>query len=270
MSTSFAFTLALGGLACEKGGEGGGESNAPEAAVPADPIDAATDMLVTKLQAGDRDGLLEQSVSPLVEDLSPLAFEDISKTVAWLGYMSSKTARSDVPIEGGTRRSYSMEFEKGDEVTLEVSVVDGKVMGFHFAGDDFFKAEHGVIADQFRQFKVYDFWFEDGEGNRLTDVESLPGPTIRYRLVVGGMEAFGGKHHIGVEKMLQDSSGKELFKEPVAYDTEFKENAEGIPRGEIGGDLDVPGPGEYELVLLLEDDIAAIDAEYRTRFKVVK
>src|SRR5690606_25920089 len=175
----------------------------------------------------------------------------------------------DIPIEGGgTRRTYQITFEK-EQVTLETVVLaDGKIMGFTFSGDGFYRAEHGVIADEFREFKVYDFHWTTEAGYKVC--VSLPRPDghVASLLVVGGIEAFAGKHHARAEKMVVDGKGKELFREPIEYDVAFEANAEGIPRGELTGEFDVPAVGNYELVLKLRDDVAVVEMEYRVPFKV--
>lgn len=265
----FALACVVGSSpACNKSEA---STNAPEAkAAPSDPVEATVDDLVTKLGAGDYEAMKKITVEPLTTDLSPAAYEDLSKIVAWLGYVDAKTkVEDDVPLEGGgTRRTYRIEFEK-EEVTLETSVMPGgKVMGFHFTGDGFYRAEHGVIADQFQTFKVYDFHWVEPDGTKVAAETPRTGKTINYHLVIGGIEAFAGKHHVAVSKMLHDDAGKELLVEPIEYDVKFSENAEGIPRGEMTGEFDVPGPGTYELVLNLRDDVAVIETEYKVTFTV--
>ncbi len=265
---TLACVLALGG--CNKEGE---SSNAPASAAkaePADAVEAAVDDLLKRLAAGDYAKMKEITAGALSEDLSPAAYEDLSQIVAWLGWVEEKQqVQEDVPLEGGgTRRTYEIQFEK-EEVVLETSVLpDGKVMGFHFSGDGFYRAEHGVIADQYQVFKVYDFHWTEPDGTKVAIETPRKSTTVSYHLVVGGIEAFAGQHHIKVSKSLKDDSGQELLVEPIEYDVQFSENAEGIPRGEMTGELDVPGPGRYELIMVLRDDIAVIETEYRVNFEV--
>lgn len=256
--------------ACNK--NGGDSSSAPQGdSAPADPTEAAVDKLIATLAGDDFAAMTELAAGALKVDMSAEAFKDLHSIVSWLGYVKSKRQIQDeMPVsEGGVRRTYIVEFEK-ETVNLEVTILDdGHILGFHFTGDGFYRAEHGVIADQFREFKVYDFHWVDPEGG-----EHLPGVVIEgthcaYHLVVGGIEAFGGKHHIAVKKMVHDVQDREIFVEPIEYDVKFVENAEGIPRGDMTGEFDVPAPGKYELVLTLRDDVAVIDVEHRVPFTVV-
>ena len=259
--------LSLG--ACEK--SSGDGSNAPAAAAPADQVEAATDKLISVLAGEDYKAMTDLAAGALRVDMSAEAFKDLHAIVSWLGYVKSKrTTQEDMPVsEGGVRRTYIVEFEK-EEVTLEVTVLDdGHILGFHFSGEGFYRAEHGVIADEFREFKVYDFHWVDGDGVEHPPGEPIVGTHLTYHVVVGGIEAFGGKHHIAVKKMVHDADDREIFVEPIEYDVKFEENAEGIPRGDMSGEFDVPAPGKYELILTLRDDVAVIDVEHRVPFVVV-
>jgi hypothetical protein len=247
-------------------------SQAPSAdSAPADAVDQAADKLIAALGAKDDGAIKELASGPLATDMSAEAFHDMHIIVEWLGYVKSKRQiQEDIPVqEGGVRRTYIVEFEK-EEVILEVTVLeDGQVMGFHFSGDGFYRAEHGVIADEFRVFKVYDFHWVDPQGSEHLPGDAIVGTHVAYHVVVGGIEAFGGKHHIAVKKMVRDAKGNEIFVEPIEYDVKFAANAEGIPRGDMSGEFDVPGPGDYELVLTLRDDIAVVEVEHRVPFTVV-
>ena len=265
---SLSLLTAASLAACNKGED---SSNAPAAAksAPSDPVEAAIDDMLERLAAGDYAKMKEITASPLTEDLTESAYTDLSSVVEWLGYVDVKTpTQEDIPVEGGTRRTYKITFEK-EEVVLEATVLnDGKIMGFTFSGDGFYRAEHGVIADQYREFKVYDFHWTTEAGEKVGVEIPQPDGHVAYHLIVGGIEAFAGKHHIRVEKMVVDGSGKEIFREPIEYDVTFEANAEGIPRGEMTGEFDVPAKGDYELVLKLRDDVAVVETEYRVPFKV--
>jgi hypothetical protein len=269
-STLFASILLVALPGCNKDGA----SNSPaqgDSSAAVDPVEASIDKLLATLAGDDYDAMVELAAGQLKEDMSREAFKDMHTIVEWLGYVKSKrTTQDDMPVqEGGVRRTYIIEFEK-EEVVLEATVLDdGHIMGFHFSGDGFYRAEHGVIADEYRVFKVYDFHWTDAEGNKHAPDEPIVGNHVAYHLVVGGIEAFGGKHHIRVKKMVKDAKGNEIFVEPIEYDVKFAENAEGIPRGEMSGEFDVPGPGKYELVLNLRDDVAVVDVDHTVPFEVL-
>jgi hypothetical protein len=110
-----------------------------------------------------------------------------------------------------------------------------------------------VLAEPWREFKVYDFRYLDAEGNPLPEGAPIAGNRVDYEVVVGGIEAFIGEHHLTVRKMLLDASGKEIFREPVEFDAKFRADAMGIPRGEVRGYVEVPGPGKWQIKLAITD-----------------
>jgi hypothetical protein len=261
--------LALAPLACNKSAPAPTAEPAPQEAL--DPIDAAMSSLLTHLARGDYDGLKATTVEPLTTDLSAEAFSDLSEIVIWLGVLKSfqetKTDRS----HGGGERWYDLQFERGGPVQLWVALErDGSLIGFRFSGDGFTEAEHASIAEEWREFKVYDFAYLDQGGERLEQGQSIVGNRVEYELVVGGIEAFVGKHHIQVVKTVLDTQGQEVFVEPIGYDATFSANAEGIPRGVVQGYLEVPGPGDYHMKLKITDRNSARTIDYEQPFSVVK
>ena len=234
-------------------------------AAKADPLDRAMTVLVSSLQSGDYEGLRAQTVQPLTHDLSAQEFEDLSAIVQWLGHVESHTATRTDDTYGGAQRWYELQFEKASVVELEVSIdPDGKLIGFHFGGDGFTEAEQGVLAEPWREFKVYGFHYLDAEGNALPEGAKIPGNRVEYELIVGGIEALLGQHHLTI-----DPSGEEVFHEPIEFDTKFDADASGIPRGVVRGHLEVPGPGKWEMDLRINDNVAHRDIEHRQAFETV-
>lgn len=252
--------MAAGSAGCKKAEP----TEAPKAVSNKDDIEVATDRLLSYLRKGDYGSLIGITTDPLTGDLSQEAFADLSKIVVWLG---SEKSREEVHTDseyGGGVRTYKMQFENGGELTLEVSLAQtGQLTGFHFEGEGYGDAERGVIAEQWRHFKVYDFAYIDPDGNEIPDGDACSGKRIDYRVVVGGIEALLGEHHLSVEKIVFDDQGNEVFHEPISYDAKFAANAEGIPRGEVSGYFEVPGPGHYEIELKITDENASRDLDYR-------
>lgn len=257
---SLLVALIAGSAGCQKK-----ETKAPEpVAENKDDIEVATDRLLSYLRKGDYGSLVGISTDPLTGDLSREAFDDLSKIVVWLGSEKSREAAHTDGEFGGGVRTYKMQFENGGPLELEVSIAQtGQLTGFHFEGEGYGDAEQGVIAEQWRHFKVYDFAYVDSEGQDIPEGEACSGKRVDYRVVVGGIEALLGEHHLSVEKIVFDKDGNEVFHEPIAYDAKFSANAEGIPRGEISGYFEVPGPGTYEIDLLITDENASRDLDYR-------
>jgi hypothetical protein len=256
-------------IACQKTAET--STVEPAAHEPQDPIDAAMVSLLTELARGEYEALQKTCVDPLRSDLSEEAFSDLSKIVIWWGVLESwketKTDRS----HGGGERDYDLQFERGGPVTLRVSLAeDGKLIGFRFGGKGFTEAEREVIADEWREFKVYDFGYLDASGERFPAGQPIAGNRVDYEIVVGGIEAFVGEHHLNFSKVVLDAKGKEVYSEPIEYDTKFAANAEGIPRGVVRGHVEVPGPGSYQMVLAITDVNSTRQLEHRQAFDVVK
>ena len=60
-----------------------------------------------------------------------------------------------------------------------------------------------------------------------------------------------------------------LGHEPIEFDTKFAADASGIPRGVVRGHLEVPGPGKWEMDLIVTDEHAMRDIDYRHKFETV-
>lgn len=260
-----ALLLAPVGLAaCDKG-----ETEAPDtpAKPAADRYEQKADELLAVLAGGSRDRMMTISGPDLHRDFSTEAFHDISEIVRWLGPVKSKELKKDEAIQGGRHRVYMVEFEKGT-VELDVSVENEMVLGFHLSGDDWIEAEHGVIADKYREFKVYDFKYKNEDGDENPDGATYHSKRVDWEIFVGGIEARQGEHHITVEKVCLDENGKEVFHEPTVYDVKFDENAEGIPTGHVDGWIEVPKPGKYTLEIKLKDNFAFNEIDHIVEFEV--
>lgn len=256
-------------IGCEKGSA----TAEPVAAAPPKDVhacDKASTVLVAALQSGDFDGLSKQTSDPLTHDLSRTEFDDLAAIVQWLGPLQSRTVEGHDDSHGGGVRTYAMQFDRGEAVELEVSIeADGTLVGFEFSGKGYIEAERGVLAEPWREFKVYDFHFLDAEGNAVAEGEAIAGKKVDYEIVVGGIEALLGEHHLSVEKIVFDEAGSAVFREPIEFDTKFDEDAMGVPRGSVRGYVEVPGPGTWKIDLRITDENAHRDIEHQQSFKTV-
>ncbi|MEM6296574.1 MAG: hypothetical protein AAGA54_35235 [Myxococcota bacterium] len=263
--TALLVALVSSLAACEKAPADAG-TKAP-AAAPSDPVDKATATLMSSLQSGDYDGLRAQTVDPLTHDLSRAEFDDLSSIVQWLGPVQEQTVTKSDDNYGGGQKWYALQCDKGSKVELEVSIDEGgKLIGFVFGGKGYQEAERGVLAEPWREFKVYDFALLDADGNALPKDAPVAGKRVEYEIVVGGIEALLGEHHLTIEKIVLDADGNEVFHEPIEFDTKFDEDAMGIPRGSVRGYVEVPGPGSWTMDLVIFDQNAHRDIEYKKQF----
>ncbi len=254
---------------CEKGSA----TVEPAAATPPKDVhacDKASTVLVAALQSGDFEGLSKQTSGALTHDLSRPEFDDLAAIVQWLGPLQSRTVADHDDSHGGGVRTYAMQFDRGGAVELEVSIeADGKLVGFEFSGKGYTEAERGVLAEPWREFKVYDFHFLDADGNAVPTGTPIAGNKVDYEIVVGGIEALLGEHHLSVEKIVFDEAGTAVFREPIEFDTKFDEDAMGVPRGSVRGYVEVPGPGKWKIDLRITDENAHRDIEHEQSFETV-
>ncbi len=253
--------------ACEKGSE---TAEPTAAVVPVDqhPCDEAATVLLGALRNGAFDSLAEHTADPLTHDLSRTEFDDLAAIVQWLGPLESREVDDTDDTFGGGQRWYALRFEKASALELEVSIdPEGKLIGFVFSGKGYTEAERGVLAEPWREFKVYDFHFLDAEGNDVPKGEAIPGKKVDYEIVVGGIEALLGSHHLSVEKIVLDEGGQTVFREPIEFDTKFDEDAMGVPRGTVRGYVEVPGPGKWTIDLRITDENAHRDIEHKQAFE---
>ncbi len=270
MTVTRAFRAGVVGLLTLGGCEKGPATAEPTAtsAVDADPLDEAATLLLDALQRGDYDRLAGETSEPLTHDLSRAEFDDLAAIVQWLGEVQSRAVEDHDATYGGGQRWYALQFERGAGLTLEVSIDEGgKLVGFEFAGKGFEEAERGVLAEPWREFKVYDFHLLDAELQPLADGEPVLGTRVEYEIVVGGIEALLGEHHLSVEKTVVDAAGKEVFREPIEFDTKFSQDALGVPRGTVRGFVEVPGPGSWTMELRITDENAHRDIEHTQPFE---
>ncbi len=237
----------------------------PTVSVPeADPEDDAATRLLQALERGAYSALSTRTSEPLTSDLTKAEFDELAAIVQWLGNLKTRDiAQTSEP--GHNTRAYVLQFERGGPVELEVSVdAAGQLIGFAFSGEGFLEGERGVVAEPWREFKVYDFHLLDAQGARLPADGPVSGNKVEYEIIVGGIEALLGAHHLRVEKTVLDMSGATVFREPIEFDTTFDQDAMGVPRGVIRGNVEVPGPGRWKLKLEISDENAhrAIDHEH--------
>lgn len=219
---------------------------------------------IASLTRGDRDAVLALSTDDLRRSLEPSRFDELSDTFALLGAPNAIYEKSKTPIEGGERRHYVLDFDVG-LVDLELSVRDEHILGFRFAGGGFEKALNQAHAHSYGEFRVYDFDYVSPAKLEQDDAAVLGTPRVEWSMVVGGLEQMGGRYDVTVEQMCF-ADGKAIFREPISFDLRFAH--EGGATGTIGGHVEVPGPGTYDLDIVVRDNIAVTTLHHQVKFKV--
>lgn len=265
--------LAVGTLAaCDKSGGGskdpGSVARVKKGEKPTEP-DQMVEAIVAAMQTDDLEWILSFSTEPLTEELNQEAFNDFSKVVKWLGSLKDFHVEVNNDQLVALQRDYLLDFEKG-EVKLHITAYPdgGGLVGFHFSGDTFVRAEHGALDDHYAKFKVYDFAFLDTTRDKI-EGDSVPAGQVNYQIIVGGLEAEEGEHHVTMEKIVLTDAGKEIYHEPVEMDLRFEQNAEGIPRGIVRGFVYINEAGHYDIDLKIRDNFAGEEIDYHHDVQVL-
>jgi hypothetical protein len=227
-------------------------------------------LLVEHFQEDHFKDLLDECLEDLHEDLTPVAFEEIALVLKWLGPLEEVIEDEADEQPAGSHYTYELQFKKGLVHLAVTLLASGELVNFHFTGEDFIAAEHGALEDGYAQFKVYDFQWTDELGNKNPKGNVLRGGRLDYRIVLGGIEAELGEHHLSFEKIVVGTSGQELVHEPVEFDQRFEQNAEGIPRARLQMFvlLEDAEAGEYDLVLKVSDNISGEVLEHKEHFEI--
>lgn len=227
-------------------------------------------LLVEHFQEDHLDEFLDFCLDDLHEDLTPVAFDEIGKVLRWLGPLEEVI--EDVVDEqpAGSHYTYELKFKRGLVHLAVTMLATGELVNFHFTGEDFIAAEHGALEDGYAQFKVYDFRWTDELGNNSPKGHVHHAGRLDYRIVIGGIEAQLGEHHLSFEKIVVGKSGQELVHEPIEFDQRFEENSEGIPRARLQMFvlLENAEAGEYDLVLKVTDNLSGEEIEHKEHFEI--
>lgn len=252
-------------LACDGGSAATTSPDGGQAAQ--DPFDADARRFLASLGEGDYGDAIGRTASPLSAELTKAEFDALSEVVAGLGEIQRLEIKEKKPVQGGQYRRYMVQFEQG-LVEYEVTMEYGAVIGFNLVGPGFENARNGVLADQFAEFKVYEFEWRLEDGTENPGGEVFATPRVDWQLLVGGLAAAEGQHRLRVSVMLLGEDGKALFKDPIGYDVSFPANEQGVPTGNVDGHLEAPGPGTYTVKIHLEDTVAGAGIDHEADFEV--
>lgn len=257
LGLSLVLLTPLGPSACDKSNA----SNAPAG----DAHDELTRALLEAIARDDRDAALELSTSALAIDLDPASFSGLSETMAWLGSLERLRADRDEPVEGGVRRRYVANFARG-ELSMEVTIVASKVEGLELDEGQWEAFEALAIEAGSGKFRLSDFHFVGPEGSAVDNparADSIP-----YALVLDGLDAEFREHHVTIAKLVYDGEGNEVYSQASDDNIRFPQGEEGAVGATITGNVAVPGPGSYELVLQIHDMIAGDTLTHRVPFTI--
>jgi hypothetical protein len=222
--------------------------------------------LVDALRTGRTQPVLARCDPSLRASLQPEALGELTDALAWLGPPNGFELEGVVPIEGGERRVYTIDYDAG-LVELETSTRGDALIGFRFGGGGYQRALDGSAKARYDEFKIYAVEFVDAGGKAHPEGKALGDKVVQWRLVVGGIEELGGEHHLTIEQTCFDRRGEPVFRRPVSFDVRFANH--GGATSDVGGHVELPGPGKYELSIVVRDNVALDVTEVRVPVEVV-
>jgi len=255
--------LAAGALVCpgcKKVSEG-------SAAPAADEHDELTRALLEAIAAGDRPAALDLATSALAIDLDPGSFAGLSETLAWLGDLSRLRPAGDEPVDGGVHRRYVATFANG-ELSLSVTIVADKVEGLEFDEGQWAAFEDRAIEAGSGRFRLSAFYFVGPEGERVKNPANPD--SIPYAIVIDGLDAEFREHHVTIGKLVYDSEGNEVYRQDSDDNIRFPQGDEDTVGATVTGNVAVPGPGDYELVLQVHDMVGNQTLDHRVAFTIAE
>lgn len=262
LAAAFALPWMLGVSSCEREGS----SQAP--AADQDETDQLTQRLLASLRSGDRDAVLALSTPALASELEARGEGEIAvitQTLEWAGGVESLQRGAEQAIAGGVRRQYSVAFGRGD-VGLSVTVVGAKVEGFEFDAGQWQALVDRAAEAAAGTLRVAEFRYVGPKG------ETLAGPVdpadIYYELALEGLEAQFRAHHVVIAKTVRDAAGNEVYRQTDDDEVRFSQAEPGSSGGRVTGTVAVPGPGQYQLVLEIQDLVGAQTMTHRESFVI--
>ncbi len=179
-------------------------------------------------------------------------FDPMCKTVTWFGPLVKRDQTSIHVSDSGNEGAYELEFEKG-KLTMSISIQDNQVAGFQLTGDDWIVAKRGLEAQQYPEFKVYDFDFVDAEGKVMSPT-AYPKGKIMYRIKIGGMAPKDGKFSLASKVAILDAEGKVLWTSPEPMPIEFPADENAIARsGTVDASINIPVAGPHQIAFEIKD-----------------
>lgn len=255
-----ALALALASpimlTACERGTQAPSET---------DEADRLTEQLLAQLRLGEHDAALGLCAAALAGELGPRDLAVLTRTLAWLGPVEGLARGSEEPVEGGLRRAYRVQFDDA-ELGLTVAIGSGKFEAFEFDEQQWSGfVERAAQADA-GQLRVAEFRYLDAKGQAI-DAPQDPAMIV-YELALEGLEAQLREHHVTVAKVVFDAAGNQVYVQEKDDVVRFSQAESGASGGRLSGNVAVPGPGDYELELLIRDVVASTTLTHRERFKI--
>jgi hypothetical protein len=230
-----------------------------------DEVDGMAKTLLQQLQLGDRAELVEQYPAEITDKLDERNVVVIARTLTWLGTWTEFERAGEQPVVDGVERRYAITLERG-EIELTITVISGKLAGFAFEEPLWTAHVDSSAAAAAGSLRVSQFRYVDRRGKPTTG--PLDPAAINYELVLEGLGAMLREHHVIVRKVVFDSEGDQVYRQPHDDEVRFSQSDTGATGGRISGTVAVPGPGSYELELDIRDVAGSQSLTHRVTFSI--
>jgi hypothetical protein len=224
-------------------------------------LDKQVDGIVEALSACDH-AALDAEIAPELASELDAKFDGMCETVQWFGALESRKQTGIHVSTGQSKGTYELDFENG-ELTLELVLADGKIVGFEFTGDDWKKAKTATMAAKYAEYKIYGFDWLDADGSPHAAGNKFAPGKVAYRIKVGGLDPADGRFNLRVTTRILDAQGKTLWQSPRPDELSFDQDEHGVAvSGHVAGSVTIPEPGTYQIEYEIEDVNAGKKLEY--------
>jgi hypothetical protein len=214
--------------------------------------DQKVDDLIAVLQRGDYAAFKALAAPALATVVPEAKFQTFAKVTRRLGAYQRRTMTGIEVKTGGVRKgTYSVVFASG-VAELEVSTVEGRLMGFNLTGDSVRRVMKELDDEQYATFKVASFQFEDEKREPRTSNIYKLGQTLYFTMVVHGVTYRDAETHARCRLQVFDAGNQRIADFPRFLDKVMRpESKQRLVT--VTGNLKLPRPGSYRLQLTFTD-----------------
>ena len=165
--------------------------------------------------------------------------------------MHGVSVKSGAPDQG----NYGLEYENG-EVTLQIEVMDGKLVSFLFTGEDIEAAFKKVQAERYKNFEVLNFTFLDATTKNPNPSGNVYAPEtkVAFRLQVAGLKKKENAMHPHVALVLREPGGKVILQLPNLVDQTIPMKESDPSLANVSGYFTLgKGTGSLQVELTIQD-----------------
>jgi hypothetical protein len=215
-------------------------------------LDAQVDRLVAAAQRNDYPGFQTLAHPSLVQAFPSTKLELVSRALAKLGTYRGRSMTGIKASTGDVRSgTYDLRFEQGN-VTLELTITQGRLTAFHFSGDSLKRAMRAISDEEYRTFKVNSFQFVDANKAPRSNVFQV-GQPAHFRLEVQGLTRTPSGLKLNVQLRVLGEGGRVVLEKPDFISTTLVLKPDDPPVATVNGELTLDGPGVFKLELRAVD-----------------